>query len=82
MLVLSLLLMASSFAYNRSQAASGGGLADLPQLSLQDVHSLLVISPHPDDETIGAAGLIQMVHQKGDEVLLREGGVDRTPSTL
>jgi LmbE family N-acetylglucosaminyl deacetylase len=29
---------------------------------------LLVIAPHPDDETIGAAGLIQRVHASGGEV--------------
>ena len=29
---------------------------------------LLVIAPHPDDETIGAGGLIQRVHAGGGEV--------------
>jgi LmbE family N-acetylglucosaminyl deacetylase len=29
---------------------------------------LLVVAPHPDDETLGAAGLMQRVHEKGDRV--------------
>src|SRR5436190_21315216 len=41
---------------------------------------LLVIAPHPDDETIGAGGLIQRVHAAGGQVrvvFLTEGDAYR-----
>lgn len=47
-------------------AASRAG-AD-PQLRVGRGERLLVIAPHPDDETIGAGGLIQRVHAAGGEV--------------
>jgi LmbE family N-acetylglucosaminyl deacetylase len=36
-----------------------------PALSLDGVHSLLVIAPHCDDETLGAGGLLQAALQRG-----------------
>ncbi|WP_266158420.1 PIG-L deacetylase family protein [Dyella silvatica] len=45
-------------------------------LSLSPQTRLLVIAPHPDDETIGAGGLIQQVREAGGEVrilLLTDG---------
>ncbi|WP_338824796.1 1D-myo-inositol 2-acetamido-2-deoxy-alpha-D-glucopyranoside deacetylase [Moorella humiferrea] len=41
----------------------------LPALELQDnAKRLLVISPHPDDETLGAGGLIAQARERGDAV--------------
>jgi LmbE family N-acetylglucosaminyl deacetylase len=44
---------------NGSKAASDLTIHDLPLLSIEGVERILVISPHPDDETLSAAGLIQ-----------------------
>src|SRR6478609_2017631 len=44
--------------------------APTPELSIPIDRNtrLLVISPHPDDETLGAAGLIQRVRARGGAV--------------
>jgi LmbE family N-acetylglucosaminyl deacetylase/glycosyltransferase involved in cell wall biosynthesis len=67
-LLLLLLLILSGLAYNRSMARSGLRWNDLPDLSLSDAHRLLVIAPHPDDETLGAGGLIQAAEKQGLDV--------------
>lgn len=48
-------------------AQSGAPPADFA-LPLDQRTSLLVIAPHPDDEALGAAGLIQRVRAKGGRV--------------
>jgi LmbE family N-acetylglucosaminyl deacetylase len=44
--------------------------ADVPNLALQagPATRLLVVSPHPDDEALGSAGLIQRVQSAGGQV--------------
>ena len=63
-----LALMGSSLAYDQAMASSTLHLADLPALPLAGVQRLLVIAPHPDDETIGAAGAIQAALAAGAQV--------------
>lgn len=46
---------------------SDGRLAELPELEL-GVDRLVVIASHPDDETLGAAGLMSRVHRDGGRV--------------
>lgn len=47
--------------------AASVGAAETP-LRIGQGERLLVIAPHPDDETIGAGGLIERVHANGGEV--------------
>ena len=39
-----------------------------PTLSLEGVHSLLMIAPHCDDETLGGGGLYQAALQRGIKI--------------
>jgi LmbE family N-acetylglucosaminyl deacetylase len=42
--------------------------AERPTLSVDATTRLLVIAPHPDDETLGAGGLMQRVREAGGQV--------------
>jgi LmbE family N-acetylglucosaminyl deacetylase len=68
LLIVLLLLLASTLAFNRSRAAGPLSAADLPILDLTEVFRILVVSPHPDDEVLGAGGLIQMALAQGAQV--------------
>ncbi len=68
LLLLLLILLISSLAYNRSMAKSGMHWNDLADLTLSNTHRLLVVAPHPDDETLAAAGIIQTALKQGIEV--------------
>lgn len=48
--------------------ASAAPWSALPPLVLNDVSHLIVLSAHPDDETLGAAGLIARVAERGARV--------------
>src|SRR3954469_21909854 len=51
-------------------AAQGVPAAHVPELdiALDSSTRLLVVAPHPDDEALGAAGLIQRVRERGGAV--------------
>src|SRR5690606_23342707 len=56
-------------------------MRDRPQLSLKGVDELLVIAAHPDDETLGAAGLISECASRGSPaalVIVTDGGASET----
>ena len=67
-LILLVVLFSGNFAYNRSRAAPNLRLDDLPLLSFTGIHHLLVIAPHPDDETLAAGGIIQQALATGVDV--------------
>jgi LmbE family N-acetylglucosaminyl deacetylase/glycosyltransferase involved in cell wall biosynthesis len=67
-LILLFIVIGSMMAFNRSRAASGLRIGDIPHLDLTNIHSMLVISPHPDDEVLGAGGLIQSAKARGIDV--------------
>lgn len=54
-----------------------GVLAIIPKLSIQSWSRVLIVAPHPDDEVLGCAGLIQRLLWEGkhvDVVILSGGG--------
>jgi LmbE family N-acetylglucosaminyl deacetylase len=63
-----LFLVGSILSPNRSLAPVQLSLTDLPDVSLASVNSLLVVAPHPDDEALGAGGLIQSALAQGIQV--------------
>lgn len=68
LLAVLLLLSGSSLLYDRSRAASRLRVDDLPAISLDGVRRILVIAPHPDDETLAAGGLMQIAFDQGMDV--------------
>jgi len=67
-LILIVVLFSGNFIYNRLRAAPNLHLDDLPILSLNGIHRLLVIAPHPDDETLAAGGIIQQAIATGIDI--------------
>jgi LmbE family N-acetylglucosaminyl deacetylase len=66
--LLLIILVGAGLAYDRSLATPHLSLSNIPNLSLQGSHSLLVVAPHPDDETLGPGGLIQAALANGMSV--------------
>ena len=65
-LALPLLAVTAYLVYHATRPSSLSG--DLSPLSLAGYHKLLVLSPHCDDETLGAGGLIHAALTAGLEV--------------
>jgi len=69
-LLLLLLVLAAALNYDilmlQAAAAAAGRMPDLELLA--GGHRILVISPHPDDETLGAGGLMAEARERGDTV--------------
>jgi LmbE family N-acetylglucosaminyl deacetylase len=65
---LCLLLLGSILLFSRSTAAPTIHLDSFFTLSPESVNRMLVFSPHPDDEILGAGGLIQGVLAQGADV--------------
>jgi LmbE family N-acetylglucosaminyl deacetylase len=87
-------LLGGGSAYDQSLATGHLSLENLPEISLEGVHSLMVIAPHPDDETLGPGGLIQaaLAHKinvhivvvtngDGQEIAPAAMGMDLIPKT-
>lgn len=72
LLLLSILLLSESsmgpFRSRLERYLSKVTLESLDPLSSSQQERLLIIAPHPDDETIGSAGIIQKAIQNNDEV--------------
>lgn len=62
------ILLGSFLAFNRTRAATTLQLGDIPPLDLTNTSSMLVVSPHPDDEVLGVGGLIQAAVAQGIDV--------------
>jgi LmbE family N-acetylglucosaminyl deacetylase len=63
-----MVLFGGNLAFNRSQAAPSLRISDIPRLSFDGVSRLLVLAPHPDDETLSAGGIIQKALVAGIKV--------------
>lgn len=70
LLVFWALILGTAFNYHfLTVRATAAEARMLPALELQDdAKRLLVISPHPDDETLGVGGLIAQARGRGDAV--------------
>jgi|SRR6266498_1660116 len=66
--LLSLVVFAHSTSVAYSAAGSAGEFDNLPVFATSNFHHILIISPHPDDETLAAGGVIQQVLAAGSEV--------------
>lgn len=49
-------------------SAAASEFGHLPIFTINDVHRILVIAPHPDDETLAAGGVIQQALTEGSQV--------------
>lgn len=91
-LVLSILIilvsLSGSTLFNRSRIASPLNIDQIPALALESYQRLLIVAPHPDDEVLGAGGLIQValkdriavqvvIVTNGDGQLFAPGLLDR-----
>jgi LmbE family N-acetylglucosaminyl deacetylase len=69
LLLLSVILVKSlAMSYDNKQDLPRLRLENLQSIDLEDVQRLMIIAPHPDDESLGTAGLIQAVLEKGGNV--------------
>lgn len=61
-------LFLTNTRYRRPLAIAPPRLEDMPNLSLARAQRVLVIAPHPDDETLAAGGTIQSLLAQGTQV--------------
>lgn len=64
-----------SFAHDRPGVPAGRWRAevarrDLPLVTLEGIDRVVVVGAHPDDETLGAGGLVAQAHRLGLEVVV------------
>ena len=64
----SAVIVAAALAVLTTSSACNSGRPSTTALEVEDRERLLVLSPHPDDETLGAGGLIQRVIERGGTV--------------
>jgi len=64
LLLFTIVAVTGALALASGQTASTSGLPEL-SVTIDRTTRLLVIAPHPDDEAIGAAGLMQRVRSRG-----------------
>lgn len=65
-------------------AWEASGIRDAPPLDLTGVTGVIVVAAHPDDETLGAGGLLAVAAERGMPtrvVLVTDGGADGDPAT-
>ena len=65
-------------------AWEASGIRDVPPLDLDGVTGVVVVAAHPDDETLGAGGLLALAAQRRMPtrvVLVTDGGADGDPTT-
>lgn len=68
LILILLISLVSAGVYDRSRAISKINLESLPTLTISQGQRILIIAPHPDDETLGAGGLIQSALAQRAEV--------------
>lgn len=61
-------LLLTNTGYNRAATIAPPRLEDMPKLSLVVARRVLVIAPHPDDETLAAGGTVQSLLAQGTQV--------------
>lgn len=66
--LLLLILIICVYLYDRSQAFASFDFQKLPVLPLEGVKRLMIIAPHPDDETLCCGGVIQVAKSMGVEI--------------
>jgi LmbE family N-acetylglucosaminyl deacetylase len=62
------IMLSLSLVYNRSRAEAIIQPQDLPLFNFDGASRILVVAPHPDDETLGAGGLIQSAIENNIQV--------------
>ena len=68
LLVILTLFLTASVLYNDRVITASLKPMDLIPLPIASVRRLLVVAPHPDDESLGSGGLIQAILAQGGEV--------------
>ena len=83
-LIFTLVILGLSLVYNRSRADSHVNAQSLPAFDFGEAQRLLVIAPHPDDETLGTGGIIQEALSRGMQVkvLVFTNGDGQIPAVI
>jgi LmbE family N-acetylglucosaminyl deacetylase len=68
MVLIPLIVAFNLLIYRHIRGSSIKNIEELEQLSLTGIRRILIVAPHPDDETLAAAGLIQIALEMGIEI--------------